>query len=121
MQDENKTQPLFRPEEREVRLQELISVLSYIETHADARLNFDQNGSRTVYAKFRESESSERDMHMVCTYFIASNLPKFSPQKHPDYQAPKSALKKKEYDILIQQLDTPLANKDFFSSEITRA
>jgi len=41
MQDENKTQPLFRPEEREVRLQELISVLSYIETHADARLNFD--------------------------------------------------------------------------------
>jgi len=42
-------------------------------------MKLDQNGSRLVYEKFKDSESKERDMHFVCSFFIASHLPS-SPQ-----------------------------------------
>ena len=103
MQDENKTQFLLKPEEREARLEELTRLLAYLEVHAAAKLCFDQNGSRKVYAKFKESESNERDMHMLCTYFIASHLPSIVSPVKQEPTTLKTVLKKKEYDIKISE------------------
>ena len=118
MQDENKTQQPLNPEEREPRLNELLSLLTYLESRAPTKLSFCQNGGRTVYAKFKETESAEREMHMVCTHFIASHLPQPQVSKLSGLTGPRSTLKKKEYEILIHEQEIP---KDFFSSEITRA
>lgn len=57
----------------------------------------------------------------MCTYFIASHLATFTQnQQQIEAQVPKSALKKKEYLNLVLDKDAPI-EKDFFSSEITRA
>lgn len=132
--DENVLGPLKSRSSSEVvnlqaeRLQELVRLLTFIHLHPSAKLYFDKNGSRSVYAKFREVHSEERALHSVIHYFIACHLPKTLPAEAERGAASsslpkeilKSNLKDKEYQIRISA-DVDLKEKNFFCTEITRA
>ena len=56
----------------------------------------------------------------MCHFFIASHLPLDVKATPADVQMRKSAMKQKDYTIRLSEV-TELKEKDFFSSEITRA
>lgn len=56
----------------------------------------------------------------MCHYFIASHLPLDIKATPADIQMRKSAMKQKDYSIRLSEV-SELKEKDFFSSEITRA
>ena len=70
-----------------LKLVELMQILSFIEHYSDARLFFDQNGSRTIYSQFKNPESRERILHTVVHHFISLHIP--NPDKPPTKQSLK--------------------------------
>lgn len=60
-------------------------------------------------------------MHSVCHHFISSHLPLYiySPVVTTQLPVRKSALKQKDYEIRLSEVD--LKDKDYFSTEITRS
>ena len=57
------------------RLKELDQLFAFIEKFSDVTPFFDQNGSRTIYEKFRDPNSRERLLHTIVHFFISLHLP----------------------------------------------
>lgn len=63
------------PSKGAARLTEITQLLTFIEDYADIKHFFDKNGSRSIYAKFRDANSRERILHQVVHYFISLHIP----------------------------------------------
>ena len=62
-------------------MDELNQLLDYIELNEKAVGFFDQNGSRSLYNKFRDGDSPERNLHHIVHFFISMHLPLMTSSK----------------------------------------
>lgn len=75
--EESKVQAVKVPD----ALSELKELLDFIEVYSDVAPFFDKNGSRSIYAKFRNENSRERILHNIVHFFISLHLPVTPSQK----------------------------------------
>ena len=59
----------------EGRLKELTQLMAFIDKNSEAKAFFDQNGTRTIYEKFKDVRSPERLLHTIVHFFISMHLP----------------------------------------------